>query len=827
MSYIKFTSYSGAVGDEGPLCYLLEIDEAKILLDCGSSESFKNDEIFDNLKKIVPKIDAVLLSHPDLKHLGAFPLLHKFGLKCPCYATIPVHNQGSMALVEAYQSLINYEEFELFNLSDIDNSFDKIIQLRYSQPVILQGRNVKGITVTAHPAGHTIGGTVWKIVKDTDQIVYAVDYNHKKEQHLNGTILHLDNGILSRPSILITDSYNNLVQQPGRKERDKLLLDSILNNLTTTTSTILLPIETTTRILEVAYLLEQHWATHQLSHPIIWLAYTSDKSLNYAKSTLEWMSERINTQFSEKRDNPFELRNVKCVQNIKELSKFSQMGRIVLTSMASPVKSMDHGFSHILLQQLGTDPDTLVILTDRGSPDSLCRSLYKKWESELENNEVKGEIKLNMEVDFVQKEKIPLQGAELENYKRAEIEKNIIEDLMKKKEEVDELDSDSDLEEEILKENLKFLNNNQNNPEFSNFGDFQQNQYDIHLKDNKKKNQFGSVNASNVIGTSFFKHSNRIFKMFPVVEKRLKYDDYGEIFDPTIYMTGEFQSVIAQKLIDEEELQDEENFKKKEVFVPSKYTKLDISIKLVCKLIYIDFEGLTDGVSIRNILPQVNPRKLILIHGNAQSTTSLKEHLVNLNNFTKEIFCPAKYECINVSSARNIYQVKLTDSLFSSLRMSKVDDYDLSYIQGIIKFPEIEKNVKIEGETIKTETESQNDEIKNLVKQETKEDEIFSIIPHLDIIPFRKRPFRKPVLVGEIKLSSFNKILQQNGFQTKFKNGILTVNNKLTLRKKDESVSRNDGTSASAGTGGLILEGACDKNFYLVRKLLYNQMAVL
>lgn len=40
----------------------------------------------------------------------------------------------------------------------------------------------QGISITAYPAGHTIGGTIWKIKKDTEEIVYAVDYNHKKER---------------------------------------------------------------------------------------------------------------------------------------------------------------------------------------------------------------------------------------------------------------------------------------------------------------------------------------------------------------------------------------------------------------------------------------------------------------------------------------------------------------------------------------------------------------------------------------------------------------------------------------------------------------------
>lgn len=40
-----------------------------------------------------------------------------------------------------------------------------------------------GIQITPLPAGHMLGGTIWKIIKDgEEEIVYAVDYNHKKER---------------------------------------------------------------------------------------------------------------------------------------------------------------------------------------------------------------------------------------------------------------------------------------------------------------------------------------------------------------------------------------------------------------------------------------------------------------------------------------------------------------------------------------------------------------------------------------------------------------------------------------------------------------------
>lgn len=78
-----------------------------------------------------------------------------------------------------------------------------------------------GLTITPLPAGHMIGGTIWKIVKvGEEDIYYAVDFNHKKERHLNGC--ELDK--IQRPSLFITDAYNATYLQTRRRERDEQLL---------------------------------------------------------------------------------------------------------------------------------------------------------------------------------------------------------------------------------------------------------------------------------------------------------------------------------------------------------------------------------------------------------------------------------------------------------------------------------------------------------------------------------------------------------------------------------------------------------------------------
>ena len=62
-----------------------------------------------------------------------------------------------------------------------------------------------GLQITALPAGHLLGGTIWKIVKDNEEeIIYSMDINHKKERHLNGAVFDQ----FLKPSLLIFDCFN-------------------------------------------------------------------------------------------------------------------------------------------------------------------------------------------------------------------------------------------------------------------------------------------------------------------------------------------------------------------------------------------------------------------------------------------------------------------------------------------------------------------------------------------------------------------------------------------------------------------------------------------
>lgn len=80
-------------------------------------------------------------------------------------------------------------------------------------------------------------------------------------------------------------------------------------------------------------------------------------------------------------------------------------------------------------------------------------------------------------------------------------------------------------------------------------------------------------------------------------------------------------------------------------------------IYVAAKIVHIDFEGRSDGESIKQIVLALKPRRLILVRGNPYSTKVVY-------NFAKvfidsNVFTPKIGQCLNVTTESHIYQVKI------------------------------------------------------------------------------------------------------------------------------------------------------------------------
>ena len=486
-------------------------------------------------------------------------------LACPIYATVPVSVLGKIGIQEALSA---QSDFTLFNSEDIKDSFQRIIQLRYMQPITLEGR---GITITPFQAGHTIGGTVWKIKKNSEDILYAVNYNHRKERHLNA----FEFSKFERPSLLITDSKQALAVSIDRKKRDKDLIDSILAALRRN-GNALIPVSTA-RVLEVAYIIDQYWIANKFPYPVYILSEKSEALLEHAKSMLEWMGETVVRCFSTNRENPFDFKYVKLCSSIEELDSKPKAILAATETLSS--------YSKALLAAWGENPANQIIFTCKPAK-GLAREI-------LDDISMKS-------ISFTLTEKVKLEGQELKQFnkeqqdlKDQEQAEKALKDFMKHRDE-----DESDEEEEIIENTEKLKKMFWHDFHFDLF--VEKENFDAPLK--------------------------RTFEMFPQVEKKQRIDEYGSFI--------RHDDFANKELLKEQELEATRNetllIEPKKEVLPLKLVSSEKTLKLKCRRKLLDFEGLSDGKSVKNIIEKLNPRKLV----SNTKYRSLSVEMKNLQNFS-------------------------------------------------------------------------------------------------------------------------------------------------------------------------------------------------
>ena len=87
---------------------------------------------------------------------------------------------------------------------------------------------------------------------------------------------------------------------------------------------VLISVDTAGRVLELAHMVDSIWQNKDSGLMTYSLALLNNVSYNvveFAKSQIEWMSEKLMRTFEGKRNNPFTFRHLKLCHSIAEVNK--------------------------------------------------------------------------------------------------------------------------------------------------------------------------------------------------------------------------------------------------------------------------------------------------------------------------------------------------------------------------------------------------------------------------------------------------------------------------------------------------------------------------
>ncbi len=172
---MKITFY-GAAGQVTGSNFLLETNGQKILIDCGLYQggSFVERQNFQPFPYNPKEINAALVTHPHIDHVGRLPKLYKDGFRGKVYSTFPARDFAQILLLDSEHILIQEaEKFKqpyLYGVREVEELMAHWEGVEYHAPVKLPG-----LTVTFYNAGHILGSSFILVEAEGKKIIFSGD----------------------------------------------------------------------------------------------------------------------------------------------------------------------------------------------------------------------------------------------------------------------------------------------------------------------------------------------------------------------------------------------------------------------------------------------------------------------------------------------------------------------------------------------------------------------------------------------------------------------------------------------------------------------------
>jgi len=232
---MKLHFYGGAKVVTGAN-YLLETEQAKVLVDCGLFQGTRelearNAEPFAYDAK---NTDAVIVSHSHLDHVGRLPMLISAGFKGKIFATPPTVDFTRLILEDSVRVLEEKARHAnvvpLFSQAEVDEVMRQFVVVDYYKKT----QAAEGVEFTFHDAGHILGSAIveLKIMNqesgEETVIVFSGDLGHPP-----APLLRPPDYLTSADYVLVESAYGDRNHESPEETEDrveKIIEDTVSSN---------------------------------------------------------------------------------------------------------------------------------------------------------------------------------------------------------------------------------------------------------------------------------------------------------------------------------------------------------------------------------------------------------------------------------------------------------------------------------------------------------------------------------------------------------------------------------------------------------------------
>jgi len=222
--WVRLTFLGGA-REVGRSCILLQTPESKILLDCGINMAATNSDKFPYLNVLefdIKNLDAIIISHAHLDHVGLVPYLYKLGYRGPVYMTPPTRDIAALLALDFIGVSYKKASAPLFKIADIKQMVKHSVEVGFNEVTDI----TPDVRLTFYNAGHTLGSAMihLNIGNGLHNLLYTGDFKFGKSRVLEQAIFRFPR----LETLIIESTYgskNDVL--PPRKDAEQILIDEI------------------------------------------------------------------------------------------------------------------------------------------------------------------------------------------------------------------------------------------------------------------------------------------------------------------------------------------------------------------------------------------------------------------------------------------------------------------------------------------------------------------------------------------------------------------------------------------------------------------------
>lgn len=209
--------FLGGAMEIGASCIYVKAAGKRFLLDSGIRQSNVKDPL-PNFSTIQEQggLDAIVISHAHMDHIGTLPVISKEYPAARIYMTVMTAELTRVLLYDSLKIMANREdEIPHYTERDVLDMLGRVIPVRYQAKFTM----LDGVEATFYPAGHIAGAACVSLVTEEGTLFYSGDFAAFSQHAIEG--IHIPK---LRPDVAIVETtYGNRLHANRQVEERRLV----------------------------------------------------------------------------------------------------------------------------------------------------------------------------------------------------------------------------------------------------------------------------------------------------------------------------------------------------------------------------------------------------------------------------------------------------------------------------------------------------------------------------------------------------------------------------------------------------------------------------